>query len=204
MLSHRLLPTRKHLLVRYFSVKTGTVKFYLREKGYGFIQPDGGGADCFVHRSGLVSDVPTDVSLQHPFLRKGERVRYEAIPDTGLDKATQVTWLNGQPIPPLRRNYLGSVHERARRVLGDHAYAIFADDTTSDEEKNVKIRDAFIYAHSIVENGQALIQRLGMKIEDFPTEASDKPGRYQFTSEEEKDEAMDADDDLHSEESPKV
>jgi CspA family cold shock protein len=35
------------------SMTTGTIKFYNGQKGYGFIQPDNGGKDVYVHATAL-------------------------------------------------------------------------------------------------------------------------------------------------------
>ena len=144
-----------------------------------------------------MTDVPIDVSIQNPFLRKGERVRFDTIPDTGLEKAVQVRWLDGSTIPPVRKNYLGSVHERARRVLGEHCYTIMSDADLSDEEKAQKVRDAFDYAQIIVKNGESLIERLGLKVEDFPIHAErNQTGRYRFSATTDDDDSA-ADDGQH-------
>jgi CspA family cold shock protein len=51
-------------------VARGTVKWFNEEKGYGFISPDEGGEDVFVHYSGIVGS-------GFRSLEEGQRVSYE-------------------------------------------------------------------------------------------------------------------------------
>ena len=38
-------------------MSNGTVKFFNTSKGYGFITPDDGGKDLFVHQNGLTDEI---------------------------------------------------------------------------------------------------------------------------------------------------
>jgi cold shock protein len=78
MVRIRVLSAHVHLMQgKDTPMNTGTVKFYNEQKGYGFIQPDNGGKDVFVHataleRAGLRS------------LREGQKVSF----DTQEDRRT--------------------------------------------------------------------------------------------------------------------
>jgi len=51
-------------------VSTGTVKWFNDQKGYGFITPDDGGEDLFVHHSEIKAEGRTT-------LREGQKVEFE-------------------------------------------------------------------------------------------------------------------------------
>jgi CspA family cold shock protein len=52
----------------------GTVKFFNAQKGYGFIKPDDGGRDIFVHVTAVEQSGLTN-------LNEGQRIQFDVEPD---------------------------------------------------------------------------------------------------------------------------
>ncbi|OYU32917.1 MAG: cold shock domain protein CspD [Comamonadaceae bacterium PBBC2] len=76
---------------------SGTVKWFNDAKGFGFIQPDGGGPDAFAHFSAIVAE-------GYKSLKEGARVSFELTDGAkGLMAANIRTEGNsetpGEPIP---------------------------------------------------------------------------------------------------------
>ncbi|MFC3231358.1 cold-shock protein, partial [Marinibaculum pumilum] len=63
----------------------GTVKWFNAQKGFGFIQPDDGGKDAFVHISAVERAGLSD-------LREGQKLSYEVVSDrkTGKQSADRL------------------------------------------------------------------------------------------------------------------
>ena len=52
---------------------TGTVKWFNDSKGYGFITPDDGSKDCFVHHSAITG------GGEYRTLNEGDRVQFDVV-----------------------------------------------------------------------------------------------------------------------------
>jgi cold shock protein len=63
----------------------GVVKFFNAERGFGFVRPDDGSADAFVHASTLQRELIVD-------LREGDRVEFERgpSPKSGRDQVVKI------------------------------------------------------------------------------------------------------------------
>jgi CspA family cold shock protein len=68
------------VIARESDVASGTVKWFKGQKGYGFIAPDGGGKDVFVHIS-AVEKAGLDG------LPDGAKVTFDIVPNRGKESA---------------------------------------------------------------------------------------------------------------------
>lgn len=85
----------------------GTVKWFNDAKGFGFIEPEGGGADVFAHFSAVQMD-------GFKTLKQGSRVSYELVQGPKGDLAQNIRWLETEA-------------EAAARQGSDEALALHHD-----------------------------------------------------------------------------
>jgi len=71
-------PTLQHFLLAQAVDQTGTVNFFNATKGFGYITPDDGSVDLFVHHSAIHADT-------FKVLTKGQKVMYDV--DAGNKKS---------------------------------------------------------------------------------------------------------------------
>lgn len=83
---------RTHSSTAMFERMSGTVKWFNTQKGFGFIVPDDGENDIFVHQTSINTE-------GFRSLADGERVEYELMTDdNGKTKAHDVTGPNGEDV----------------------------------------------------------------------------------------------------------
>jgi len=66
-------------------MRSGQVKFFLHDKGFGFVKPDDNGPDIFLHATAVRNS-----GLQPDNLTKGMKVRYEAAPGKKGEQAIRI------------------------------------------------------------------------------------------------------------------
>jgi len=73
----------ERILTRKNAMTIGTVKFFNTSKGFGFISPEGGGKDVFVHATAVeAAGMRT--------LQEGQKVSFDVVPDARGAKAANL------------------------------------------------------------------------------------------------------------------
>jgi ATP-dependent RNA helicase RhlE len=73
--------------------QTGSIKWYNRKKGFGFVTPDTGAGDVFLHHSVLPRYRQAEIDT-------GDRITFHVEQHSKGPSATQVAWLNGEQSQP--------------------------------------------------------------------------------------------------------
>jgi len=114
---------------------TGTVKWFNAEKGYGFITPDDGGRDLFVHYTGIEG-------TGYRTLSEGQKVEYEATQGQKGPRRRLASSQASRSSPPrdqvviLPRGFL-STHMRA---VTDLSYSSFEFTCTEIPPQDIQCR----------------------------------------------------------------
>jgi cold shock CspA family protein len=114
-------------------LKKGTVKFWNEKKGFGFVIPDDGGNEHFVH----ISKVEGNTSLS-----EGQVVRFDSLKADRGDYAINIRPLS--EVPSLVRDFIPSPTESGREI-----HDVFISHAYEDKDDCVRPLAAALLAHGL-------------------------------------------------------
>eukprot|EP00980_Cylindrotheca_fusiformis_P015013 scaffold4127_cov126-Cylindrotheca_fusiformis.AAC.9 len=127
----------------------GSVKFFIRNKSYGFIIPDdpasAGASEIWVHRTSI--DSPNHSSDEYPtrpYLYKNERVKFriEMDQEGRRPKAANLKFENGKLVPLFRKNYHQSTIQGEHKRVGEFLLKLMREEGLDDVERMERIKAA--------------------------------------------------------------
>lgn len=154
---------------------TGTVKFYDKNKLYGFVKPhEAPKEEIYFHRIDFVTPLNFEEFPKAPTLFGGDKIRFrvQQMPE-GTNRAREIMLQNGKPIPPLRRSWLKYRIRSSYSEMGDSIFtALENPDLTQDQQWQV-VQQAYTYCQERQAGFHQIIESVGMKVEDFDVEKDD-------------------------------
>jgi len=169
--------------------QTGSIKFYIREKAYGFIIPDdikaAGSADIWVHRTSFETPHSIEEHPTRPYLYQGERVKFRVKKVKGpTPQAMDLTFANGEIVPLFRRNYAESVIKGVHQRIGDYLIeTIQNEEGLTGNEQMEKLKTAVTSAEETIATAERNQQLYG-----YPTYNKEEKEEKEEQKEEEENE----------------
>jgi cold shock CspA family protein len=155
---------------------TGTVKFYDKRKAWGIVVGDDSEKqEFFIHRRSIVSWLPTEEDLNHPFLKENEKVRFKGQKKEGSDyramKALELTFIDGSQVPAYRSDYIKGNKKRLAHTMGERVYAIMESTTLTEEQKMAEVVNVYQKTSEVVNSHKMLLERQNKAMGIVPPEA---------------------------------
>lgn len=166
-------------------IYTGKVKFYLRDKAYGFVTPDDPSfpSDIWIHRTSIDTPHSPESFPTRPYLIKDERIQFQIEKSAGdgagqSDKAINVRFANGRQIPLYRKNYHAAVVRGEMQRLGQVVYDLalesqqevneeYSSSSLNKEQLLAAIQEAVQMAHEQIQLAAERQEQYGPELDEL-------------------------------------
>ena len=153
---------------------TGVVKFYDKRKAWGIVVGNDN-KEYYIHRRSIVSWLPPQEDIFHPYLVATEKVRFQSQNKEGKTnskEATNLTYVDGSQVLAYRSNYLSGNKKRMSHIFGERVYYIMEHATLSDEQKHTEIAEAFQNSKEKMDVYVAMVEKQSAALRILPTAQS--------------------------------